>query len=293
MNELTVKGVVDLAASKALSACFHDKYPKYPRFKNPVTRDNLSTLRQEGVNALVGRATQLGNEVLDAFGFLVDGKIRLENSPFAAFYIQRIKQLPEGHVLNYTDIMEGDRSGNGYDKQFHFDEAFMSILLTALVYGGHCVLVASDGKRYGASSMEALRQVTPNEIYLFKRLEKPKAVNLLLLRRLFDILGLSEGLLASASTQDAAVEQLQKTMKEKGEEAWQLKLALDKAPTLWGEALVPANKAEQLKEELSAVHKAADDIRSRFTTAAKLIQPSFPLRSPEWDRRMLQHVNGS
>lgn len=270
MNELTVKGVVDLAASRALSAYFHDKYPQYPRFKNPVTRDNLSTLRQEGINALVGKATQLGNEVLDAFGFLVDGKIRLENSPFASFYIQRLKQLPEGHVLNYADIMEGDSVGYGYDKKFHFDEAFISILLTALVYGGHCVLVAADGKRYDASTMEALRQVSPNDIYQFKRLEKPKAVNLLLLRRLFDVLGLSEGLLASPSTQDAAVEQLQKTVKEKGEEAWQLKIAMDKAPTLWGEALVPTNTAEKLKEELSAVHKTADDIRSRFTTAAKL-----------------------
>ena len=41
----------------------------------------------------------------------------------------------------------------------------MSVILTALVYGGHCVLVASDNTRYDAGNMEALCKISPMEIY--------------------------------------------------------------------------------------------------------------------------------
>ena len=39
---------------------------------------------------------------------------------------------------------------------------------------------------------------------------------------------------------------------------------------MWGELLLPRNVSEKLQSQIAVVHKASDDIRSRFTTPAKL-----------------------
>ncbi len=267
MNELTVKSAVDIAASRALGPYFTEKYPDYPRFPHPITAQNMAATKLEALNALVGRSTQLGSAVLESFGLILDGKVRPENSKYAAYYIQTLKALPEGTVLNFSDIME-TRNGEEYaDKRFHLDDIWMSVILTALVYGGYCVLVADNGQRYDAGNMEALCKYSPVS---FKRLEKPKSMNRQMLTRLFDAFDVSSGLLASESTYPQALDTLQKKAQETGNTALTLKSFLMKNVSVWGELLIPMNVADQLKDRITAVHRAADDIRSRFTTPAKL-----------------------
>lgn len=270
IGDLTLKEIVEIAASNSLHPYFHEKYPEYPKFASPVTQQNMATLRMEALNALVGKPTQLGNAMLDAFGLRLDGKIRPENSPYAQYYIGKLKALPEGNVLNYSDIMTTENGDDYYDIRFKLDIVWMSVILTALVYGGHCVLVASDGKRYDASNMEALCKIGIDEIYRFKRLEKPRSMNRRMLIRLFDTYGISSGLLASESTYATGLETLQKAAKEKLDAAWAIKNFLNKHYELWGSAILPTAKEEQLVEKISAVHTISDDIRSRFTTVAKL-----------------------
>ena len=246
MNELTVKSAVDIAASRALGAYFNDKYPDFPRFPNVITVQNMPANRMEALNALVGRPTQLGVSILEAFSLMLDGKIRPENSKYVSYYIQKLKNLPEGNVLNFSDIME-TRNGDEYvDKRFGLDVVWMSVILTALVYGGHCVLVASDNTRYDAGNMEALCKISPMEIYQFKRLEKPKSMNRQMLTRLFDAFGISAGLLASESTYPQALQTLLKAAQEHGNRALTLKQFLAKSVSLWGEMLIPLHISQQL-----------------------------------------------
>ena len=65
MNEITVRDVISIVASKALSTYFNDRYPNYPVFKKPVTKDNQATMRAEAINAIAGKATQLGQFYLN------------------------------------------------------------------------------------------------------------------------------------------------------------------------------------------------------------------------------------
>jgi hypothetical protein len=74
MNEITVRDVIGIVASKALSAFFNDRYPNYPVFKKPVTKDNQATMRAEAINAIAGKATQLGTSLLESLGLLLDGR---------------------------------------------------------------------------------------------------------------------------------------------------------------------------------------------------------------------------
>lgn len=270
IGDLTLKDIVEIAASNSLHPYFHEKYPEYPRFASPVTVQNMATNRMEALNALVGKATQLGNSMLDSFGLRLDGKIRPENSPYAQYYIGKLKALPEGNVLNYSDIMTTENGDDYYDIRFRLNEVWMSVILTALVWAGACVLVDKNGKRYGAGNMEELKSASPEDIYKFKRLEKPKSMNRQMLMRLFDAYGISSGLLASESTYAAGLEALLKAAKDKLDAAWAMKNYLNKHYDLWGSTIIPMAKAEQLVEKITAVHTIGDDIRSRFTTVAKL-----------------------
>ena len=270
IGDLTVKEIVEIAASNSLNGYFNEKYPDFPKFANPVTQQNMPAVRMDALNALVGKPTQLGNSVLDSFGLRLDGKIRPENSHYVSFYIQKLKELPEGNVLNYSDIMTTENGDEYFDKRYKLGSVWMSIVLTALVYGGHCILVAENGQRYDAGNMEALCKISPMDIYNFKRLEKPKSMNRQMLMRLFDAYGISSGLLASESTYATALESLLKIAQEKVDAAWNMKNFLQKHYNLWGNTIIPMGTANQLIEKITAVHQIGDDIRSRFTTVAKM-----------------------
>ena len=270
IGDLTVKEIVEIAASNSLNGYFNEKYPDFPKFASPVTQQNMPAVRMDALNALVGKPTQLGNSVLDSFGLRLDGKIRPENSPYVSFYIQKLKELPEGNVLNYSDIMTTENGDEYFDKRYKLGSVWMSIVLTALVYGGHCILVAENGQRYDAGNMEALCKISPMDIYNFKRLEKPKSMNRQMLMRLFDAYGISSGLLASESTYATALESLLKVAQEKVDAAWNMKNFLQKHYNLWGNTIIPMGTANQLIEKINAVHQIGDDIRSRFTTVAKM-----------------------
>lgn len=270
LMDAMVKDIVEIAASNSLNSYFNEKYPNFPKFEKPVTEQNMATVRMEALNALVGKGTQLGISTLNSFGLLLNGKIRPENSPYVAYYINKLKKLPEGNVLNYSDIMTTENGDEYIDEHFKLGVVWMSIVLTALVYGGHCVLVAENGQHYDAGNMEALCKISPLSIYNFKRLEKPKSMNRQMLMRLFDAYGISTGLLASESTFDTACAELQKAANAKIEAAWNAKNFLKKHSSLWSEAIINMSKGDQLADKITAVHTIGDDIRSRFTTVAKL-----------------------
>ncbi len=269
MSLLDVKGAVDIAASRVLDGFFNSRYPDQPKFAKPVTKDNMATNRAEAIQAIVGKGTELGNSILDSFGMLLDGKLRPENSKFVGYYIKKLNDLPEGNVLNYDDIMETVNGEDYRDIQFRLDDIWMTVVLSGLIYGGYCVLIGGDGKKYDVSNMESLPK-NPEAIRNFKRLEKPKTVNFIMLKRLFDDFDVSTGLLASETTYNQAAETLLKAVKDKGDEALLTKIALGKNPMLWGELLIEEGSSLKLQNQLDAVHSAADDIRSRFTSGPKL-----------------------
>ncbi len=268
--DMLLKDIVEAAASNSLNPYFKEKYPEYPRFEKPVTIGNMATVRAEALNALVGRTTTLGTSTLNSFGLLHDGKTRPENSRYVAYYIEKLKKLPDGNVLNFSDIITTENGEEYIDSHFKLGIAWVSIILTALVYGGYCILVSSDGKHYDAGNMETLFKISPDEIYNFKRLEKPKSMNRQMLNRLFDDYDISNGLLASETTYASALESLMKAAKDNVDAAFELKGFLQKQSSLWGEYIIPTSKGDQLIAQIKVVHETGDDIRSRFTTVPKM-----------------------
>jgi hypothetical protein len=153
-------------------------------------------MRAEAINAIAGKATQLGQSLLESLGLLLDGKVSVENSKYATYYLGKLAKLPEGGVLNASDIMTSLNGQDMVDGEFKLSVIWTSVIWTALVYSGNCVLVGPDNKRYDASNVEEFIK-NPSVTYDFKRLEKPKAPAVQLLRRLFNTISVPEGLIVN------------------------------------------------------------------------------------------------
>jgi len=269
MNEITVRDVIGIVASKALSAYFNDRYPHYPVFKKPVTKDNQATMRAEAINAIAGKATQLGQSLLESLGLLLDGKVSVEHSTYASYYLQRLMKLPEGGVLNSCDIMTSLNDQDMVDEKFRLSVFWTSVIWTALVYSGNCVLVGPDNKRYDASNVEEFIK-NPNITYDFKRLEKPKAPAIQILRHMFNIISVPEGLIVNPNTWEKGWEELYKRCKTLSEETFRYDKLFKGSLYLWGDQIVPTNLAEKYCRDMESLRSLYNDVQSRWSTPAKL-----------------------
>lgn len=269
MNEITVRDVISIVASKALSSYFNERYPNYPVFKKPVTKDNQATMRAEAINAIAGKATQLGQSLLESLGLLLDGKVSAEHSKYATYYLGKLAKLPEGGVLNASDIMTSLNGQDMVDSEFKLSVIWTSVIWTALVYSGNCVLVGPDNKRYDASNVEEFIK-SPSTTYDFKRLEKPKAPAVQLLRRLFNTISVPEGLIVNPNTWDKGWEELYKCCKALSEETFRYDKLFKGSLYLWGDQIVPTNLVEKYCRDMEALRTLYNDVQSRWSTPAKL-----------------------
>lgn len=269
MNEITVRDVISIVASKALNAYFNDRYPNYPAFKKPVTKDNQMTMRAEAITAIAGKATQLGQSLLESLGLLLDGKVSVEHSKYASFYLGKLAKLPDGGVINSSDIMTSLNGQDMVDSEFRLSIIWTSVIWTALVYSGNCVLVGPDNKRYDASNVEEFIK-NPTITYDFKRLEKPKAPAVQLLRRLFNIISVPEGLIVNPNTWDKGWEELYKRCQLLSNETFRYDKLFKGSLYLWGDQIVPTNLAEKYCRDMEALRTLYNDVQSRWSTPAKL-----------------------
>jgi len=269
MNEITIRDVVGIVASKALSNYFNERYPNYPVFKKPVTKDNQATMRAEAINAIAGKATQLGQSLLESLGLLLDSKVSAEHSIYATHYLGKLAKLPDGAVLNASDIMTSLNGQDMVDSEFKLSIIWTSVIWTALVYSGNCVLVGPDNKRYDASNVEEFIK-NPSITYDFKRLEKPKDPAVQLLRRLFNTISVPEGLIVNPNTWDKGWEEFYKRCKALSEETFRYDKLFKGSLYLWGDQIVPTNLAEKYCRDMEALRNLYNDVQSRWSTPAKL-----------------------
>ena len=282
IHDRTFKELVDAAASACLSECFRKLYPDYPKFLVKITPSNRADLLRRGLEAIAGKPTQDGLKLLESFGLLHNGKIKPENSQYAAHFIKRLESLPGHQVINASDILEFRYEDVVYDKEFKLGVEWIVLILAALVYSGHATLTAENNVRYDASNLDALAKENLSVLYGFKHIGKPKSAAMAELRRLFGILGLPEGLIVNPNQWDEAVQRLLARGKELFEKASRSLSVLNGSPALWGELLIPDNLLDTYKKDIQSVHELWSALSSRFNTPAKLVH--FDYTSDQLDR---------
>ena len=269
-NDKTFKDVIDTSSSVMLSDYFSDKYPKYPKFQVRVTERNIHEVLGRGLDYIAGKQIQDGASLLDSFGLLSAGKIKPENSMYAMNFVRKLSKLPANSVLNARDIFENPYQDVYYDKEFKLGREWIVLIIAALIHSGHAVLTAANGTRYDASNLDALARENKSNLYSFKHIAKPKTPAMAELKRLFEILGIPEGLIVNPNTWEDAVKELLTVVKDLSSRALHAISILNEGFALWGQPLIPGNIMDDYKERIRKVTGFGNAVNSRFNTPAKL-----------------------
>ena len=269
-RDMTFKDTIDLAASICLDAYFCEIYPEYPVMKTKITRKNMADAVRAAFDHFAGRKSQLSASMLQSFGVLDGDKVSTKNSKYAAYYIGKLKELPPQGVINYSDIFEEKFMGQYVDKRFKLSFIFTPIIFLSMVYDGYAVMTLKNGKALTASNLDEVPKTSVLDLYEFKYLSRPSEMAMAELKALFNVLDINPALLDNQATRTKGVEELLKQAQAMSNSAVIVGTKLSQDFTLWGEALVPSARVEQLRKACQNVRDEFSNYQARFNTPAKL-----------------------
>ena len=269
-RDMTFKDTIDLAASICLDAYFCEIYPEYPVMKTKITRKNMADAVRAAFDHFAGRKSQLSASMLQSFGVLDGDKVSTKNSKYAAYYIGKLKELPPQGVINYSDIFEEKFMGQYVDKRFKLSFIFTPIIFLSMVYDGYAVMTLKNGKALTASNLDEVPKTSVLDLYEFKYLSRPSEMAMAELKALFNVLDINPALLDNQATRTKGVEELLKQAQAMSNSAVIVGTKLSQDFTLWGEALVPPARVEQLRKACQNVRDEFSNYQARFNTPAKL-----------------------
>lgn len=268
-NVSNFKDVIDLAASICLDEYFTSIYPKFPVMKSKVTQSNLADVIQRAIRCFAGQRTMDSIAFLDSFNLIDNSKISVSNSKYAMSLVKQLEKLPPQGVINYSDIVV-QRYDEYFDKEFNINIEYFSVVLLALVYCGKVTLALKNGVQLTASNLDNLPKLGLVDIYEFKYIGKPKEGSIEELKRLFEILDISTGLLVNTTEMEKGLEKALDKTKKISEEALDCKRMLNDNFKLWGEELIQSHIANNYLAKIEKLMSEFVNFKTKYNTVAKL-----------------------
>lgn len=269
-KDATFGETIDLAASMCLDSYFNSIYPDFPVMKTRITRKNMADSVRAAFDHFAGRKTQQSTMMLQSFGILDGDKIRPEGSMYAAYYIDKVKALPNQGVLNYSDMFEADGLYWERDKRFRIWNMFTPIIFLSLVYAGYGVLTLKNGDTLTAATLDRVPKIGVLDLYEFKYLSRPAQISMAELKKLFEVLDINPALLDNPNSREKAVEELLKKAQSLCNSAVIMENKLGLTFELWGEQLVNQQTLQKMRMACDAVKNEFSNYNARFNTPAKL-----------------------
>ncbi len=264
----TFGDTLDLAAALCLENYFKKIYPDFPVMEIKITRENLKAITDEAHKTFAGKKTQSTAAFLRSFKILDGDKIRPENSPFAKYYIDLVKNLSAQGVLNYSELFE-ERGTWKVDKKFKIPFDLTPIIFLSMVYGGFAEIIFDDDSRLTAANLEQrLPSINRADLMEFKYLSRPAKLPLDSLIKLFKILSLNPALIQN--DKEAAVEKLLEKAQTLSNDAARADHFLSGNFFLWGESLANSDKIRDMKIACEKIRNEFGNYRVKFNTPAKL-----------------------
>lgn len=268
-NISNFKDVIDLAASICLDEHFTSVYPQFPIMKNKITQSNQADIIQRAIKCFAGQRNMDSISFLESFNLIDNSKISVSNSKYAMNLVKKLEKLPPQGVINYSDIVV-QRYDEYFDKEFNINIEYYSVVLLALVYCGKATLTLKNGIQLTASNLDTLPRLGLVDIYEFKYLGKPKEGSIEELKRFFEILDISTGLLVNTTEMEKGLEKALDKTKNISEEALQTKRILSDNFKLWGEELIQSHITNNYLVNIDKLMSEFVNFKTKYNTVAKL-----------------------
>jgi Family of unknown function (DUF6079) len=193
-ESINFRDIVNYIAGVCLAPHFADQAPAYPVFSVLITGSNRQQAAQDAWRAIAGQnRNKQATAVLDALELLDGERIDPHRSRYANFILEAFKPKGQGQVVNRSEIVQDDHGLEYMNPEAaRLEPEWIVVVLASLVYSGDIVL-SIPGKKFDATSLQQLASTSINDLTSFKHLEQPRDWDLLALKALFELLGMTPG----------------------------------------------------------------------------------------------------
>ena len=264
----TVRDLLELTGSLCLGSCFEDRYRDYPTFTVKLTVSNLKQPTEDVIRWLAGGVkNQLATAVLDGLELLDGDKLRPQNSRYAKAVLTKLDGKPPGQVVNRKELLSV-KNDVEIESQYQIEPELLLVVLLALVQNGN-ISLSLTGKKLDAANINEASKISVDTLLQFKHIEKPKGVPLAELVALFELVGLSEGLIRDANAHEQAVIQLRARANELTEEVVTTTQQVQTGLPCWGSELISGQDREDQRQKLDDLKGFLESLQA-FNTPGKL-----------------------
>jgi hypothetical protein len=211
---INFRDLINGVAAACLAPNFENQAPQYPYFSIMITNTNRQQAAQDALKAIGGQnKTKQAMAVLDALELLDGDKINIEKSKYAQFILNIIRSKGQGQVINRNEIIQEDCDCEYMNPSgFRIEPDWVVVLIASLVYSGDIVL-AIPAKKFDATSLQQLATTAMAELIQFKHLEQPKEFNIVAIKAMFELLGMTPGMAQLvAQGKDEPIQALQQSV---------------------------------------------------------------------------------
>lgn len=273
--QASVIEIIDTVAAACLSTCFEEKYPDYPHFSKlnvPLTRANLLGYVQDAFKSIAGSKTKSGMAILDGLVLLDNEKLTPRQSGYARWILEKLAKKAQDQVVNQSELIETVYSCQGTEdvKQttgFNLEPELLVVLLVAMVYSGDIVVTVS-GSTYDAMKLDQLIKLSLQELKEFSHIKKPGGLPMPALQALFDLFGISHGLLQQNAL-SKGIEELHKYANNRLIDTVNILQVVRSGIPCWNGVILSTAEQQQYKERLEEL-KAFLETVLVYNTPAKL-----------------------
>ena len=269
-GNMTVRELVNLVGSVGLRPSFEERYPDYPSFSITLTASNLGDAVSDAIRCLSGGLrTNTATAVLDGLELLDDDKIRPHESRYAKSIIKKLETKPQGQVLNRNEILVEKFTGVEIEIDYKLEPELLIVVLLGLVHSGDITLSLVGKKKIDAATLSESGKTPVEEFCKFRHIERPKDIPLASLVALFELVGLSEGLIRNPENRDEAIKQLHDRTGGIVKRVVVAKQHAQSGLPCWGHELIPVEKREEYRKQLDELQDFLEKLQA-FNTPGKL-----------------------
>jgi hypothetical protein len=266
------RDIVNVTAGLALGTHFADLAPEYPTFSVLVTESNRKQLITNALKALAGGTrTKDAIAILDALEMLDGDRIEPTRSKYAQEVLKRLQAKGHGQVLNRSELLTPVVPDIEYfaPQKYRLEPDLLVVVLGSLVYSGDIVL-AITGDKIDAGKLPLLAERSLDDLIHFKHIEPPKAINVAVLRSLFELLGLPSGL-AQMATQgkEEPVKELLDAVAKQVQRVLTVGTDLSSRLSFWGQSLLREDELRDRQQRLEALKGFLESL-TPYNTVGKL-----------------------
>ncbi|MEI2614069.1 MAG: DUF6079 family protein [Methylotenera sp.] len=268
---IAFRDVINVVSGICLAQHFENIAPSYPKFSVLITETNRKQSIQSAFRALAGgQRTREVLAVLDALEMLQDDRIDPSKSTYAKAILDRLSAKGDGQVLNRSELLSGAFGVEYFDDgHSRLEPDWLLLVIACLVYSGDVVL-AITGDKIDSGRLNLFTDKSFDDLTGFKHLERPKEMNVPLLRALFELLKLPSGHAQLVSQgDDAPVRELQSSITTLVNDLLTTQTQISSGLALWGQNLLTEDETKDNRTRLEKL-KALVETLSPYNTAGKL-----------------------